>query len=52
MVIDILGVVLLVALICGLAYDVYKLGRRNGYHQGQLDAALIESAAVEEDVLR
>lgn len=38
--IDVLGIALLVALVCGLAWDLYQLGKRNGYHQGQCDAAV------------
>lgn len=38
--IDVLGIVVGALLIAGLAVDVYRLGRRNGYDAGQADAAL------------
>lgn len=37
---DIVGAVLLAALILGLAIDIYQLGKRHGYTDGQVDAAL------------
>lgn len=37
---DLIGLAIILALIGGLALDLYFLGKRNGYHAGQVDAAI------------